>query len=128
MPKKQSSKPDVANPQIKFNYIKSSFFRVVHADGAWGGLTPQGKIHMAVYNERVPIPQQTVHSLTAEGQLDKEIRENRITKEGIVREIEVDLVMDLTVAKGLAQWLNDKIKETESIQEKRSKNTARVKK
>ncbi len=26
---------------INFRYIKSNHFRVTHADGVWGGLTPQ---------------------------------------------------------------------------------------
>ena len=42
--------------EVAFDFIKSEYFRVIHADGALGGPTPQGLVHMAFYSERPPIP------------------------------------------------------------------------
>lgn len=57
MKKKKGTSPTTA-PQIRFNYIKSAQFRVIHADGAIGGVTPNGFIHMALFNERAAIPRE----------------------------------------------------------------------
>src|SRR3989442_6878794 len=49
---------EATKPQdVTFHYIKSSQFRVVHADGIIGGVTPRGLIHIAVFSERPAIPQ-----------------------------------------------------------------------
>ena len=96
-------------PRLRFDLIKSNFFRVIHSDGAWGGITPQGKIHMAFYNERPAIPKQVTHEVTAEGNLGAEIADERIARDAIVREVEVEVIMDLETAKRLREWLDDKI-------------------
>ena len=55
-------RPDVSSPPkkqtkiLKADYIKSNLFRVVVADGAFGGLTPRGNIHIDFWSERRAIP------------------------------------------------------------------------
>ena len=46
---------------LKFEYEKSEQFRTVFADGAIGGVTPRGYVHVAFYSERSPIPKVVVH-------------------------------------------------------------------
>lgn len=94
---------------VKFLYVKSNYFRVVHADGAFGGLTPRGELFMSVFSERAPLPDVTVQAVE-KGQLGQEIIEQRQASDGIVREIEVGIVMDLVVAKSVVAWLSDRIK------------------
>lgn len=98
--------------RVKFHFIKSPFFRVVHVDGVYGGITPHGYIHMAVFNERSAIPQLVEHELK-DRQVGPEI--DRVSKEGIVREIESDLLFDVETARSLAGWLTSKIEEVEKI-------------
>ena len=43
------------------------------------------------------------------------MKEERITRGGIVREVEAELIIDLDGAKIIHQWLGDKIKECEGI-------------
>lgn len=102
-------------PRVKFHYIKSSQFRVVHVDGFIGGPTPRLGVHMAIYSERVAIPQQVEHVLKDDGSLGEEVVANRVSKEGIVREVEVDAVMDLDTAKALQTWLGEQIAIIESV-------------
>ncbi|MGB7281488.1 MAG: hypothetical protein WBE13_04425 [Candidatus Acidiferrum sp.] len=101
---------------ISFHWIKSQFFRVIHADGAFGGLTPQGDIFLSVFNERAPLPDVTVQAVE-NGQLGPEITEKRVGKEGIIRELEVGLVMDLRVAKSVRDWLQQRIEVLEQLQQ-----------
>ncbi len=94
--------------EIEFDYIKSNFFRVIRADGAFGGLAPNGAIHMGIYSERQPIPQKVVHAVQ-DGQLGPELLDKRQGRKAVIREMEVDVVLDIGQAIGLRQWLDDKI-------------------
>ena len=40
--------------RVRFHYLKSQLWRVVHVDGAIGGITPRGMIHAALYSEEEP--------------------------------------------------------------------------
>ena len=48
---------------IRYHYIKSNSFRIVHADGVYGGSTPKGYLHLDFFSERFPIPQLVEHSV-----------------------------------------------------------------
>lgn len=105
----------IESGELKYDYIKSNYFRVIHVDGAWGGITPRLSIRMAVFNERGAIPTQTVQAVSPEGTVGEEIFEKRASRDSIVREVEADLVMDLATANVLVTWLQDKIKKLETI-------------
>lgn len=102
-------------PNVLFHYIKSNQFRVIHADGAYGGISPRGYIHFALYNERTAIPRTTsldlVSSKAGVGTYGNEVRVDG--RDGYVREIEIDVMMDIRAAKNLHEWLDEKIKEWE---------------
>jgi hypothetical protein len=101
---------------ITFRHINSNYFRVIHADGAIGGFTPRGQLFFNLYSERPPLPEITVQAIE-NGQLGKEITEKRPpVSEGILREFEVGVVMDMNVAKALAIWLDERIKIYEELQ------------
>jgi hypothetical protein len=102
------AKKEKVPKEIRFDFIKSNFFRVVRADGAFGGLAPNGVIHMAIYSERQPIPKSVVHSLD-DGLLGPEDRSRREGRKSIVREVEVDVALDINQALVLRNWLDDKI-------------------
>lgn len=102
-------KPDRTTQKIRFHYIKSSAFRTIHADGVFGGVTPRLNISATFYNERGPLPDQTVQDVREDGTLGTEILEERIIRDGILRELEANIVMDVAVAKSLVKWLNEKI-------------------
>ena len=102
---------------VEFHYIKSNGFRVVHADGVWGGPTPRGYITMSFYSERAPIPRRISLELkppepnSPDRTLGQEIV--RDTKNGLVREVEVEVMVDLEMAKSLHGWLGEKVQTLE---------------
>jgi hypothetical protein len=104
--------PSNPEQEIVFKYVKSNFFRVIHADGAWGGVSPRGDIHIAFYNERVAIPESS-SLVIAEGEIVKP--EEYTTSSKFVREVEADIMVDLVTAKSLHTWLADKIEALESL-------------
>ncbi|MCA3423683.1 MAG: hypothetical protein INF81_12090 [Roseomonas sp.] len=96
--------------KISFDYLKSQFFRVVHADGAIGGITPSGYIHFSFYSERQAIPQRQTFTLNEDGSLGQSIAEKTIIRNAVVRELDVDVVMNVDVARSLAIWLSQQVK------------------
>ena len=94
---------------ISFDYIKGNFFRTARADGAWAGTNGFSDVVLNFYSERTPIPKQTVHSLIDGHTLGDEIVEQRAAREGMIREVEISVSMNLDVAKSLKQLLEKHI-------------------
>jgi hypothetical protein len=108
--------PPVSRPlpeKLFFDYIKSNDFRVIHADGAFGGLTPQGLVFVTLYAERPPIPTRIGYTVAQDGQghikLGDELKEERVCRDGIVRDLEVGVMMSVAVAESLRDWLSVRI-------------------
>lgn len=95
--------------KVRYHFLKSNAFRSIHADGVFGGVTPRLTIAATFFNERNPLPDQTVHEIKEDGTLGAEIKDERIGRDGIVRELEANIIMDAAFAKTLVVWLNDKI-------------------
>ncbi len=99
---------------IRFDYIKSNHFRVVRAEGVFGGVTPKGLIWATFWTERGPIPTQMVHPVAPEGTLEPEDRSRRVVRDAMIREAEVNVTLDLPTAVAFREWLDEKIKLVES--------------
>lgn len=93
---------------IKFHYIKSNFFRVIHVDGAIGGITPARQIFVSLFSERAALPKMIEQTIKLDGTLGEEVA--REGKEGIVREVEVGIELSLNAAQGLADWLYNQVR------------------
>lgn len=94
---------NMSSNAVKFHLVKGNFFRVIHADGVVGGITPSREIFLSLFNERDAIPQLIEQAINADGSLGEEIK--RSGKEGIVREIEVGVMLNVKTAKLIADWL-----------------------
>jgi hypothetical protein len=92
---------------IRFHYIKSPTFHTIHVDGGIGGMTPNGKFHLALYAERFAIPTTTTHKVK-DGAPAEEVDRN--VRDGVVRELLVDLMFDNRTAESIRDWLNRNIK------------------
>ena len=101
---------------VVFDYIKSNYFRVIHADGAIGGVTARGYIHMSLFSERASIPKQIKFSVDKNGHLGDEI--SRETRGTFIREMEADVFMDEDGAVALHQWLGEKIAQLHELKSK----------
>lgn len=101
--------------KVKFHYIKSNAFRVVHADGAIGGLTPQLNVFVSLYSDRLPIPELQVMQVDENGLLGSELANERVSKPGVVREVEVGVVLSLSTARALAQFLTEQVQQADEF-------------
>src|ERR1700757_2767574 len=85
---------------VEYDYIKSHYFRVIRVNGAFGGFSPDGNLYMAIFSERPPMPDVTIHNVDSNGKIGAEIMEQRkITSRGIVRELEAGLSLDINAAR-----------------------------
>lgn len=112
--------------RICFDYIKSGSFRVIHADGVIGGLTPRLDVHMDFWSERFPIPQQVTHLVNKDGTLGEEVKADRKSRKSIVREVEAGVVMDLETAKEFRDWLTERINHIEKITKDRKPGSEKL--
>ena len=101
--------PEEQPDTLSIDFIKSNLFRVIYADGIWGGIGPHGFIQMALYSDRTPIPKR-VDFKFQQGILGDEI--SREGRPGIVREIEAEVLISRQTAISLRDWLTQKIEET----------------
>jgi hypothetical protein len=114
--------PDTQLPfSIKFHYVKGNFFRVIHVDGAIGGLTPSRDVFVSLFSQRAALPRMIELAVLPTGGLGGET--GREGKEGIVREMEVGIVMSANAAHDLAQFLLEQVKAiNESTPEERGES------
>lgn len=102
----------MADKQINFHYIKGQSFRTAHVDGFFGGPSPKGDcLHIAAFSERYPIPLVATHAL--EEQDDHSIKVGneleRVSRDGLVRELEIQMIMSVDTARILRDWLDKHI-------------------
>src|SRR5262245_44693315 len=114
-------------PVLRFDYLKSTQFRVIHADGVVGGPTPKGALLLSFWNERAPIPQQVTYrvepSPSGKGvKLGDEILDLRVARESIVREVEVGIYMDYDTAEALNDWLTKHLKKLREMGQGKSED------
>jgi hypothetical protein len=125
LPVESPEEDDELPKSIRLHYIKSVLFRVIHTDGVIGGLTPSLDIHMDCWSQRAAIPRETVHEVQEDGTLGKEIRAQRVAREGLIREVEAGLVFNAEVAKELIKWLQDKVDKIAEIRKEKDEQSAR---
>lgn len=109
---------DVQTVETRFK--RSKLCRVIHADGAFGSLTAQLNIHMAIYSEHRAFPEGSTIRIDAQG-----IATDTLAPDpGIfIREIEADVILSESGAVGLRTWLDQQIK---LLQDFRAESTART--
>jgi hypothetical protein len=114
-----TDRPSREGPKtVSFDFLKGNQFRNVHADGIWGGMTPQGQLSMSFFSERIAIPTKVTYRIEEDGKLGEEILEERVARAPVVRELEVCVFMNLGVAKAFQKFLNEQIEQIEKTVKK----------
>ena len=101
--------------QITIHNIKSNQYRQIHSDGASAGITPSGLININFYSHRNVIPKGTTFELQEDGRLGKLLGITKDSKNGIVREYDFGVHMDINTCKSIRDLMDEKIKEYENL-------------
>ena len=83
--------------------------------GAWGSLTPQQQIHMALFSERWNTPAETIIK-AEEGRLT-DLADPEKHERLLIREIEADVFLSEAAAVTLVNWLNGQIKQLRDLRQ-----------
>lgn len=108
--------------ELTLQYTKSVLCRVIHVDGAWGGITPQGAIQMDLYSQKHEVPASTTYDVLKEDPSSQRsnLKEKRTVNRGFVREVEVEVIMSPEVARTLKTWLEERLAMLEAAQAKQT--------
>ena len=109
----EAAPPDAE--KVVFQYVRSKHFRVIHADGAHGGVTARGYVNVNFYNERGATPSQSVMAVDAESMELKETASE--TRGRVVRELEVSVMLDEATTIQLVAWLQQKLVELQEVKD-----------
>jgi hypothetical protein len=101
--------------QLPIHFIKSSHFRVVHACGVWYGGDSERNLHLTFFNERTAIPKKVVLNVNEQGTIVGEDMQLRDSKEGVIREMEVDIIFSVSAAVEFYKTLGDNLKRLNAI-------------
>lgn len=103
---------DNEEPQtITFHMIKSPGCQTHQVDGVIGGFTPSDGVFLEFFTERGTIPQTVTYQLNADGSLGNVI--GKTGKDGIVREIQTGVILDLDGLKSLYDRIGSMIEQLE---------------
>lgn len=115
--------PADAEHTVDIHFIKPTAFREVLCDGVIGGPTPDGKLWLAFYSERLPIPRIIRQPLKAseEGGVEPDYNQSAEvieSRRGIVRSVEFGAYLSVETAEGLLNFLGKHLKEIKSLEGK----------
>jgi hypothetical protein len=111
-----------AQIQLPIHFVKSTQFRVIHANGVWFGGDTQQNLHLTFFNERNPIPKKLVLNVNSKGNILGEDMTKRDSKEGLVREMEIDVVLSLQAAMDFHKSLGENLKAIQEVNPGKQKN------
>jgi hypothetical protein len=102
-----------AGNNVRFVYRKDKSCPTYHADGIFGGFTPHGQLYMDIFIERFPTPTSVECSMKDGGQL---IESSRKSENGILRDVQCGIIMDIGAAMRIHQWLSEKLSHVKVVQ------------
>ena len=108
--------------KYQFHYIKAPDYREVPCHGAIGSLTAQGKLWIAFYAERYPLPRIVEYEVPAPDPGATVVRLNERestpiyvdTRQGVIRHVEFSAYLDIEAARRIRDWLTQHIAESEA--------------
>jgi len=103
----------MSEQKIDTHFIKNNDFRTILTTSVYGGITINGLINANFCVDRTVIPLKTVSTIEGVTLAEKQ----RESKEGIIKEVQIGVLMDITMAKQTIDWLQKQIKQVEELQQ-----------
>lgn len=103
--------------KVEFHYQKSPHYRTIFYEGTYGGVTNRGYLSMTVYNERNTVPRRSSRPVTKSDEKTRqlELGAEQVEEglEGVLRNLEVTILMDVNAAREFFTWFQDKLNDLE---------------
>jgi hypothetical protein len=97
--------------RITFRYVKSPDYRIVGANGAAGGLTPQGDLLVSFFVESAAFPEETTHEVGPDGKLGAQRDAAQPGPPVVERHLQVGVLLSRPQAAALADWIRARLDE-----------------
>ena len=104
--------------KITIKYIQATDYKIIAANGAYGGVTPKGDIMMNLFVEHATVPESVTHDVV-EGKLGPQVA----TDKGgsmFTRDLQIGVVMSADQAEQIAVWLHGKAEEVKKLKKEGS--------
>jgi len=101
--------------EVSIQFQSAHDYRVYPANGAWGGMTPQGDFALDFYVERNVSPTLVVHKMKNGTELGEEIRREPADIH-ISRLVQVGVVMSPVQAFAVATFIMTKLKDAKLVE------------
>lgn len=113
--------------RIKFLFQKAADYKILPANGAWGGVTTRGDFLLDFFVEHHIAPDYVMHEVTTEGGLGNEIERNPVITGDIIsvtRELVGGISLSVEQAKSIANFIQERCAdfEKEKKQKEREKS------
>ncbi len=95
--------------RITFEYVRSPGYRIVAANGAAGGLTPQGDLLISFFVESAAFPEESTHQVGPDGKLGAEEGQAQSETPRVERHLQVGVLLSRPQAAALADWIQARL-------------------
>lgn len=95
--------------KVTFEFARSADYRVVAANGAWGGVTPQGDFFLDFFVDHWRIPDEISNLIDTNGLLGREVERKPSAALVATRTRQVGVVLTLDQAENLARFIQTRI-------------------
>lgn len=106
-----AQKQDRSVKSVKVQYEYDGKYRLIAANGLYGGITPGGELKIDFFAEYTPAPKTSQLSVSEEGQ----VTEHKDTTPQIVRRIQMGMLVSPNHIQSFANWFQEKAEEMRKI-------------
>jgi hypothetical protein len=106
-----SGEDRTAPTRVTFRYARSADYRIVAANGAAGGLTPQGDLLISFFVESAAFPPEATHPVDADGKLGPQESPAQPGTPEVERHLQVGVLLSRPQAAALADWIRARLNE-----------------
>jgi len=93
--------------EIDIQYDFDPSYRIVAANGVYGGITPRGDMKIDFFVESLDVPHQVRNKVLPDGKLGEEI--SRSPGKRLVRRLQVGLILSINDAGRIADFIKQRI-------------------
>lgn len=108
MAEKDGEKPqEKSERSVEFNFDEDSGYRIVAANGVWGGITNRGDLLLDFTVDHTTVPERLEQALGEDGKLGRELR--RFPPRTVTRRRQIGVLLALDDAESIARFILDKL-------------------
>ncbi|HDQ07105.1 MAG TPA: hypothetical protein ENN36_10360 [Candidatus Bathyarchaeota archaeon] len=102
---------------IKFTHKFPEDYRIVPANGAWGGISARGDLVMHFFVEHAEVPSEEIICKKIDGSIETSTKQKKEIK--VTRAMQFGVMLPRDQATALAQWILEKVEKFEESKKRK---------